>query len=90
MAKKRDLKRAINYVCSDLFAETVAASLYGNKHNKDEVDHTLAAIIVLRNDYIKRVSHPQPGMTPRHYYGEIIKGFNAQALEIIEQIKTFG
>ncbi|MEN9365110.1 MAG: hypothetical protein RL165_846, partial [Bacteroidota bacterium] len=28
MANKRDLKRTINYITSELFAETVAASLY--------------------------------------------------------------
>ena len=31
---KRDLKRSINYICSDLFAECVAASLYGGSPNK--------------------------------------------------------
>ena len=90
MAKKRGLKRAINYVCNDLFAETVAASLYGSNKNKDAVDQTLASIIVLRDDYIKRISHPEPGMSPQKYYSEIIKEFNTQVLEIIEQIKTLG
>lgn len=90
MAKKRDLKHAINYVCNDLFAETVAASLYGSSQNKDAADQALASIIVLRDDYIKRLSHPEPGMNPKKYYSEIIKGFNAQVSEIIEQIKTLG
>jgi len=90
MAKKKDLKRAINYVCSDLFAETVAASLYGTSKNQETVDHTLTAIIVLRNDYIKRISHPDPGMKPYHYYKEIIKEFNTKVSDIIDQIKTFG
>ena len=31
MANKRDLKRTINYITSELFAETVAASLYNGK-----------------------------------------------------------
>ena len=29
-------------------------------------------------------------MNPKKYYSEIIKGFNAQVSEIIEQIKTLG
>lgn len=63
MAKKRDLKQTINYVCSDLFAEGVAASLYGTANNEEAVNNLLSSIIVTRNDFVKRVSHPEPGMT---------------------------
>ena len=62
MAKRRNLKRQINYICSDLFAETMAAALYGAKVDMEAVDDTLATILVLRNDFIKRISHPEPGM----------------------------
>ena len=35
MANKRKLKRTINYVCGDLFAECVAASLYSGKQEAE-------------------------------------------------------
>ena len=88
MAKKRDLKQTINYVCSDLFAEGVAASLYGTANNEEAVNNLLSSIIVTRNDSVKRVSHPEPGMTAREYYRQLISDFNQRINEIIDQIGT--
>lgn len=88
MAKKRDLKQTINYVCSDLFAEGVAASLYGTANNEEAVNNLLSSIIVTRNDFVKRVSHPEPGMTAREYYRQLISDFNQRINEIIDQIGT--
>lgn len=57
MANKRDLKRTINYITSELFAETVAASLYNGKPTQEDVDGILSAIVMINGDYISRVSH---------------------------------
>ena len=38
MTNKRDLKRTINYITSDMFAECVAASLYSSKPAAEDVD----------------------------------------------------
>lgn len=88
MAKKRNLKQTINYICSDLFAEGVAASLYGEQKDEEAVNNLLSLIIVTRNDYVKRISHPEPGMKPRTYYKAIIADFNQQINEIINQISS--
>ena len=90
MAKKRNLKRQINYICSDLFAETMAAALYGAKVDMEAVDDTLATILVLRNDFIKRISHPEPGMDSKLFYKSIIKDFNLQVSDIIDKIGNLG
>ncbi len=90
MAKKRDLKRNINYVCSDLFAETMATALYGNKGNKGAVDNLLSTIIITRNDFVARISHPEPGMSPREYYKVLIRDFNEQISDIIDKIGNLG
>lgn len=52
MANKRDLKRTINYITSELFAETVAASLYNGKPTQEDVDGILSAIVMINGDYI--------------------------------------
>ena len=90
MANRRTLKRQINYICSDLFAETMAAALYGSKVEMGSVDDTLASIIVLRNDFIKRISHPEPGMRAKCFYKAIIKDFNLQVSDIIGSIGNLG
>lgn len=90
MAKRRNLKRQINYICSDLFAETMAAALYGAKVDMEAVDDTLATILVLRNDFIKRISHTEPGMEAKLFYKSIIKDFNLQVSDIIDKIGNLG
>lgn len=88
MANKRELKRIINYICSDLFAECVAASLYGEKSEKENVDALLKAILTTHSNYIRRISHPQPGMPAKVYYEDLVNKFNKEANEIIDQISN--
>ncbi len=86
MANKRDLKRTINYITSELFAECVAASLYNGKPEQQDVDGILSAIVMTNTDFIKRISHPEPGITPKVYFKDLITKFNKQASEIVDQI----
>lgn len=87
---KRDLKRVINYICSDLFAECVAASLYSGTPNQENVDTLLSCILKIHNDYIRRVSHPEPGLPPKQYFRNLTESFNKQVGEIIDHISNLG
>ena len=64
MANKRTLKKMINLICEELFAEGVARSLYGHDAQKDNGQAILFSIVKMQNNYISRVSHPEPGMKP--------------------------
>ncbi|MGI6243374.1 MAG: hypothetical protein ACOYJK_07570 [Prevotella sp.] len=87
MAKKKDLKKKINYICSELFAEAVAASLYGTANNNEEsLKGLLSTIIITRNDFVNRISHPEPGMEPKKYYDKLVMDFNDCVSDIIDQI----
>ena len=86
MSNKRDLKKTINYICSELFAECVAASLYNGKPEEDNVNALLSSILMIQNDYVSRISHPEPGMETQHYFKDLSNNFNKQASEIIDQI----
>jgi len=88
MASKRDLKRNINYICSDLFAECMAASLYGDNVKNEDVNALLMSIIILKNDFVSRISHPEPGMKTKKYFKALINDFNKQASELIDQISN--
>ena len=66
MANKRTLKRAINLICGELLTEAVAASLYGNDKHAVSEDTLLFSIMQMQRNYICRVSHPEPGMSPRN------------------------
>lgn len=88
MANKRELKRTINYITSELFAETVAASLYNGKPTQEDVDGVLSAIVMVHNDFISRVSHPEPGVRQGTYFKKLVIDFNKQVSEIIDQISN--
>ena len=64
MANKRTLKHAINAICEELFAECMAASLYGAENHKDDAEALLFSILKTQSDFVARVSHPEPGLTP--------------------------
>lgn len=86
MANKRALKREINYICSELFAECVAASLYSNNADEENVNSLLASLMRTHADYIMRVSHPEPGMEPKKYYKALIENFNHEVNDIVDAI----
>ena len=87
MNNKRDLKRTINYVCSDLFAECVAESLYNSgEADKENIDTLLTTILVIHTDFIRRISHPEPGMKQKKFFKLLVKDFNKHVSEIIDQI----
>lgn len=87
MSNKRSLKKQINYICSDLFAECVAASLYGNSNVSDEdKDAMLSGIMLTHSDFISRISHPEPGMQQKKYFKNLISDFNKRVDEYVDQI----
>lgn len=86
MANKRNLKKIINYICSDLFSECIAASLYNGNKKQEEVNAILASIIILQRNYVCRVSHPEPGMPPKSYFKDLKEKFTIQIEEITDNI----
>ena len=88
MANKRSLKPIINLICEELFAEAVAASLYGNQPNEENAEAVLSSILRLQSNYICRISHPEPGMEARLYYKDLREKFSIEADEIIDQINN--
>lgn len=88
MANKRNLKRAINSICEVLLSETVAASLYGNEKSSEGTDALLYSILRLQLDYVSRISHVEPGMSPKKYFRNLKQEFTAEADAIIDQINN--
>jgi hypothetical protein len=83
---KKDLKKTINSICSDIFAECVAMSLYHGKTHEANTDALLASIIATRDDFIARISHPEPGLSPKKYYDHLANAFAEEISEIMDNI----
>lgn len=88
MAKRRTTKRSIHTVCTELWAECVAASLYAAKPNENDVEALLHSIVKIEKDYISRVSHLEPGMKAKLYFKDLKDKFNSHAVEIADQINN--
>ena len=88
MAKRKDLKSIVSDTCADLVAEVVAISTYEVKANHDNVLNTISSILKVRNDYVKRISHPEPGMEPKAYFRKITDDFVAEVSEIADHISN--
>ena len=86
MMNKRSLKKAINAVSDQLFANAVAVSLYGSNRNAENDEALINSIITLREDFVSRISHPEPGMKKQAYYKDLREKFISQAQEIADQI----
>lgn len=88
MAKRRTLKRKINFICEELLAECVAVSLYCTEADDENVEALLRSIVKMSNDFVCRVSHQEPGMTAKAYFKDLTDKFNGNVDEIIDQINN--
>jgi hypothetical protein len=88
MANKRSLKRGINYICSELFAECIAISSYNVSSEEENVRSLLKSIMRIHSDYVTRVSHPEPGMKAKVYYKALVGSFTNEVNCIVDQISN--
>ena len=86
MMNKRSLKKAINAVSDQLFANAVAVSLYGINRNAENDEALIQSILSMREDFVSRISHPEPGMKKQEYYKDLREKFISQAQELADQI----
>ncbi len=85
MANRKTLKKNINYICSELFAECVALTLYKTDVNHEDLDNVMARILTMQDEFIKRVNHTQPGAV-KAFYKKLYQDINAQVEEIVASI----
>lgn len=86
MANKRELKQTINYVCAELLSEAFVAGMLEKNIENENVDNLLHAIVRINQDYIRRISHPEPGMSQKKYFKDLIDGFNKDIDEAVDMI----
>lgn len=85
MANKRNLKKSINYIAGELFAECLTYSLYFPGTDKAKADALLADILTMQNEFISRINHAEPGNV-KGFYRKLRSDFNAQTDSIIERM----
>ncbi len=83
MPKRRILKKNINCICSELFAECVALTHYKTTVRQADVDNVMGRILLMHDDFISRISHTEPGRA-KQYYAKLRSDFNAQIADIAD------
>ena len=64
--------------------------MYSSKATEEDVNALLASILVIHNDYVRRVSHQEPGLSPKAFYKDLVNNFNKQVSEIVDQVVNLG
>ncbi|MBO6124810.1 MAG: hypothetical protein J6P55_02975 [Bacteroidaceae bacterium] len=87
MMKRREIKKDINSLCGDLFAECVALLQYKKETNKKDVENVMLTILQMQNEMITRLSHVEPGST-KLFFKKMREDLLARTEDIVEQIKA--
>lgn len=85
MANRRKLKKQINLICSELFAEVVSISLYSPLSNKSSADDIMVAVLNLQDEMLRRVSHTQPGNV-KGFYNKLRSDMATAVSNILDQL----
>ena len=82
--KRRELKKSINNLCSELFAECIALNYYENV-DKDAVANIMESILMMQADIISRISHVEPG-AKKLFFKKLHEDLSDKTMEIIDDI----
>lgn len=83
--KRRILKKQVNYIAGELFAECVVLSKVVPGIDDQKVDELMTRVLYMQDDFISRISHTQPGNV-KGFYKAFRADFQAQVDAIIDEI----
>ena len=85
MAKRRELKKNVNYIAGELFSECLINSMFVPGTDKAKADELMAEILKMQDEFISRISHTEP-RNEKGFYKKFRVDFNAKVNEIIDAI----
>ena len=83
--KRRDLKKQVNYIAGELFAECVVLTQVVPGVDEKKVDDLMARILYMQDEFLSRISHTQPGNV-KGFYKAFKADFQTQVNGIIDEI----
>ena len=86
MASRKALKKNVNYIAGELFAECLMneSSMYPEQTRR-KLMKLMGEILKMQDEFISRISHTEPGNV-KGYYKKFRSDFNAKVDSIIEAI----
>ncbi len=86
MASRRELKKKVNYIMGDLFAECLVQKEFIPGTDKEKAEQLLTQILEAHEDFISRISHTEAANV-KGFYRKYRKDFQAKVDEIIGAIE---
>ena len=87
MASRKDLKKAINDIASELYAQCMLLKEMAPAEKQEAIDQVLVKVMALQNEHITRISHTEPGNV-KGFYKKLYQDFDAQVYEVLESLKA--
>lgn len=84
--KRRELKKSINNLCGELFAECIALNYYESV-DKDALANIMESILMMQADIVSRISHVQPGAS-KVFFQKLREDLISRTEEIIDDIQA--
>lgn len=84
MASRKLLKKQINEVCGELFADCVALKMC-DQCSDEVINQAMAEILLLRLEFVARISHTEKGSV-RLFYKKLRQEFSEKAEAISRTI----
>lgn len=85
--KRRELKKTINYLCGELYAECVALLQYHKVSSFADIENIMHSILMMQNDLVCRLSHVEPGST-KLFFKKLRQDMISRTNDIVEQLKN--
>ena len=88
MAKRRDLKKAIDYTSDDLMMETLLCSLQP-EFDKAKLEEIMARIVSMSTEFRDRIQHPGGNANKqivKQYYKKVREDFNTEVDKIYTEL----
>ena len=89
MSSRKNLKKAVNYITSELFAECGALCNLIPNTDVNKLEEIIGDIIELRKEHIARISHTEPGNT-KGFYKKLNEDFAKGVNDIVERLQQLG
>ncbi len=90
MASRKDLKKNVSCIISELLTECLIRREYVPGTDKETVDSIISELIEADEDFTCRISHTEPGMAAKAYYRAFYSDFNKKIEELIGKIEKLG
>lgn len=82
MASRRILKKSVNNIASELFAECAIHRMLFPETDKQKIDELMTEVLKMQDEFISRISHTEPGNV-KGFYKKFHSDFDKKINEII-------